>query len=110
MWPERTSDIALFASPSGRWCARVRSEFFRPDPAVRREISGGSMDDRDLSDVLSEFARTLATDFPIQGILLGLNIIESVAHNHGGEVCLVSAPGEGTTVTVTLPLLRCRAD
>jgi light-regulated signal transduction histidine kinase (bacteriophytochrome) len=35
----------------------------------------------------------------------GLNIIESIARNHGGTVALVSERGRGTTFTVTLPLL-----
>src|SRR5687767_1805456 len=40
----------------------------RPDPAASQLSPGGVMEHR-LSAVLSEFARTLATDFPIQGIL-----------------------------------------
>lgn len=56
------------------------------------------------------FRGATALQHEIQGSGLGLNIIQSIVHNHGGEISLVSAPGEGTTVTITLPLLPGRAD
>lgn len=60
-------------------------------------------------DLFTRFFRgSTAQDHEIQGSGLGLNIIESIAHNHRGDVSLVSAEGEGTTVTVTLPLLQPR--
>ncbi|MFL5301544.1 MAG: sensor histidine kinase, partial [Anaeromyxobacteraceae bacterium] len=34
---------------------------------------------------------------------LGLFIVSEIARAHGGTVAVASAPGEGTTVTVTLP-------
>src|SRR5579863_10054161 len=41
-----------------------------PKPRLRRARESAFMaTDRQLADVLSEFARTLTTDFPIQGIL-----------------------------------------
>jgi signal transduction histidine kinase len=57
-------------------------------------------------DLFTRFFRaSTAQQHEIQGSGLGLNIIESIAHNHGGKVSLISADGEGTAVTVTLPLL-----
>ena len=62
------------------------------------------------SELFTRFFRgATARQHAIQGSGLGLNIIESIAHNHGGEVSLVSAPDEGTTVTVRLPLFRAPA-
>jgi signal transduction histidine kinase len=39
------------------------------------------------------------------GTGLGLAIVRRIARAHGGEVEVASTPGEGTTVTVTLPAL-----
>ena len=38
------------------------------------------------------------------GTGLGLSIVKHVARNHGGDVTVMSKPGEGTIFTVTLPL------
>lgn len=38
------------------------------------------------------------------GTGLGLAIVKHAAQCHGGHICLKSAPGEGTVVTVTLPV------
>ncbi|MBI1833479.1 MAG: ATP-binding protein [Candidatus Andersenbacteria bacterium] len=35
---------------------------------------------------------------------LGLSIVQAVIHNYGGSVNISSKPGEGTTVTLTLPI------
>jgi two-component system, cell cycle sensor histidine kinase PleC len=46
---------------------------------------------------------------PDKGTGLGLPIIKGLAEAHGGGVSLKSRVGEGTTVTVTLPVARVRA-
>lgn len=38
------------------------------------------------------------------GTGLGLTLVQSVAHAHGGEVAISSRQGKGTTVTIILPL------
>lgn len=40
------------------------------------------------------------------GLGLGLHIVRTIVTGFGGEVSLESAPGKGTTVTVTLPLKK----
>ena len=46
---------------------------------------------------------------PDKGTGLGLPIVKGLAEAHGGAVSLKSRVGEGTTVTVTLPAERLRA-
>ncbi|HVV52559.1 MAG TPA: ATP-binding protein [Polyangia bacterium] len=41
-----------------------------------------------------------------EGTGLGLPIVASIVRNHGGEISLASAPGEGTTVTILWPAAR----
>jgi heavy metal sensor kinase len=38
------------------------------------------------------------------GAGLGLAIVKSICHAHGGTITVISAPGAGTTLSVTLPL------
>ncbi|SDD80109.1 PAS fold-containing protein [Nocardioides lianchengensis] len=41
----------------------------------------------------------------VQGLGLGLSICKAVVEAHGGEISMVTSPGQGTTVTVVLPAL-----
>jgi signal transduction histidine kinase len=43
-----------------------------------------------------------------QGIGLGLPIVQGIVERHGGSVSLVTSPGKGTQVTVSLPVSRAR--
>jgi PAS domain S-box-containing protein len=49
------------------------------------------------------FRSRTATDRAIQGVGLGLTIVQSIIALHGGTIEVSSAPGEGTTVVVKLP-------
>jgi PAS domain S-box-containing protein len=44
------------------------------------------------------------TTRPGVGVGLGLPIVSGIVERHGGRIALDTAPGKGTTVTVTLPL------
>lgn len=58
------------------------------------------------ADLFTRFFRgSAAKAQAIAGSGLGLNIIQSIAHNHGGSVSVASTHRRGTTFTVTLPLL-----
>jgi two-component system cell cycle sensor histidine kinase/response regulator CckA len=43
------------------------------------------------------------------GFGLGLTTVHSIVKRHGGSIDVASTPGEGTTVTVTLPAMEGRA-
>ena len=51
------------------------------------------------------FRASNATRRGVPGTGLGLVIVRSIIEQHGGRVALCSAEGEGTTVTVRLPLV-----
>jgi two-component system OmpR family sensor kinase len=59
--------------------ARAFERFYRSDPSRTREPGGG-------------------------GAGLGLSIVAALVAAHGGRVELATAPGEGATFTVRLPL------
>ena len=55
--------------------------------------------------VFERFARASnADERAAPGAGLGLTVVKSIVEGHGGEVGVLSAPGAGTTMRVTLPL------
>jgi PAS domain S-box-containing protein len=83
-------------------------EFIRNHPAsgpglhARIIVSdtGAGMSTRVLERVLEPFYTTKP---PGQGTGLGLSIIHGIVRTHRGALEIASAPGRGTTVTITLP-------
>ncbi|WP_017542348.1 sensor histidine kinase, partial [Nocardiopsis prasina] len=63
---------------------------------------GPGMVTEDLGRAFDRFYRSNRT--PGSGSGLGLSIVHAIADAHGGGVDLDSTPGEGTTVTVRIPL------
>jgi cell cycle sensor histidine kinase DivJ len=45
-----------------------------------------------------------------RGSGLGLSLVKALAHMHGGEMAIDSKLGEGTTVSVVLPVIAARED
>jgi signal transduction histidine kinase len=77
----------------------------RVDAGWRLDITddGIGMRERDLPRAREVFARLHgATDFG-GGEGIGLSFAAAIAHVLGGELSLSSTPGEGTTVSLTLP-------
>ncbi|WP_110180729.1 ATP-binding protein [Nocardioides solisilvae] len=67
--------------------------------------TGMGVAESDQPHVFARFYRTnQANELAIPGSGLGLSIVQAVVAGHGGEVSLASTPGEGTTVTVSLPM------
>jgi signal transduction histidine kinase len=73
----RVSDTGVGIGPAD--LPHVFERFYRADPARARDPGGSG---------------------------LGLAIAQWIVQQHGGEITLASAPGQGTTVTVCLPTRR----
>jgi two-component system phosphate regulon sensor histidine kinase PhoR len=85
--------IEVSAAAEGEWAV------------IRVADTGIGIPERDRKELFTRFARASnATARRIPGTGLGLVIVQVIVRNHGGEVDLESAEGEGTTVTVRLPL------
>ncbi len=72
--------------------------------AIAVEDHGIGIPARDVERIFERFYRVdRARARDTGGTGLGLSIVRHIAHNHGGEVHVVSREGEGTTFTLTLP-------
>ncbi len=72
---------------------------------IRVEDRGIGIDAADVPHVFEPFFRgRRAVDAQVRGSGIGLSVVRHVVQSHGGEVHLGSRPGEGTVVTVVLPV------
>ena len=73
---------------------------------LRLEVSdtGAGIPAADLPRVFDPFFRSAATAAMAEGSGLGLAVVRSLVELMGGTIALASTPGQGTTVTVELPL------
>jgi len=71
------------------------------EDAVEIDISdtGGGIKPENIGKVFDPFFSTKDS-----GTGLGLSLAHRIIENHGGAITVKSAPGEGTTFRVTLPL------
>jgi signal transduction histidine kinase len=97
---------AVKYSPAG---ARVdvTAEMLEDGGAVRIRVAdrGLGIDASDLPHIFKPFYRgRRAVEAQVRGTGVGLSVVLHVVQSHGGDVHLDSRAGEGTTVTVVLPV------
>jgi len=92
-----------FARPQGSVTLSVDTE--GTDAVLRVTDDGIGLSAEDQRQVFDRFFRARnSTELAIPGMGLGLAIVRAFVHAHQGTVSLQSTLGEGTTVTVRLPL------
>lgn len=57
-----------------------------------------------LATIWNRYSVTPKMSAPTDGIGLGLTIVQTIARRHGGSAVLESSPGQGTRITVSIPL------
>lgn len=103
------SNALKFTPDGGRISLRVAHAPVGGVNFVVRD-SGIGMDADKIANALEPFRqldRSLARRF--EGAGLGLSIAKSLAELHGGSLMVASAPGKGTTVTLSIPPARVSA-
>lgn len=65
---------------------------------------GMGMTPQQIEQVFDRFYRAVDVNYSAGGLGLGLGIVKQIIVDHDGEVLVSSTPGEGTTITFTLPL------
>lgn len=73
--------------------------------SIRFEItdSGQGIAAEDLPHIFEPF---FSTKHDASGIGLGLSIVHGIVQNHKGKIQVKSEPGRGTTMSVTIPLIK----
>jgi signal transduction histidine kinase len=103
------SNAVKFTPSGGRIGVSIGREAERA--AVRVRDTGIGIPDSDRKSLFTRFFRaTNAVERSIPGTGLGLTIVRTIVANHGGEMDIESAEGEGTTVTVRIPLRASHHD
>jgi signal transduction histidine kinase len=83
----------------------VSGETERDRLIIRISDTGIGMPAEDIPLVVLPFhRRKRAFDGTHQGAGIGLPFAKAILELHGGQLEIESAPGKGTTVTITLPL------
>ena len=88
---------AIEAMPDG---GRLRIASETTEEMLRLEItdSGGGISEEEAKNIFEPFYTTKS-----QGLGLGMPYARKIIEQHGGTISLISQPGQGTTIRLTLP-------
>ena len=95
------SNAFKFTPKGGHITLEIRVEVKRVE--LRLTDTGCGIAPELLETIFDRYLHTERIDPPPHGLGLGLPICRRIAQEHGGSLLLTSRPGEGTTVTVSLP-------
>jgi signal transduction histidine kinase len=94
-----------FTEPAGRVTVTVESARKMREVVIRVTDTGVGIPSDDIPQLFSRFFRASnVRRAAISGVGLGLSITRQVVHSHGGTVTVDSAVGQGTTMTLRLPV------
>ncbi len=95
-------DNALkYSDPGG--AVRIAAGIEAENLVITVRDSGIGIRDEDLPKVKAKFYKANSTR---RGSGIGLAVADEIITRHGGTLTLESVYGEGTTVTITLPILK----
>jgi signal transduction histidine kinase len=103
-------DNALQYTPvGGTITVTARATVERPGIMLQVADTGVGIPAKDLPHIFERYyradkARSRRTAVAGSGAGLGLSIVSGIVEDHGGTISAASAPGQGATVTITLPL------
>jgi signal transduction histidine kinase len=80
----------------------VRTQRVNGHVAIAVEDTGPGIASEDIGEIFEKYRRAPAAR-RVDGVGLGLFIARTIAHAHGGDVQVESAPGHGSTFTLVLP-------
>ena len=103
------TNAVKFTPDGGRVRTVLEVDEQRRSAVISVADTGLGIPESDLEAVFGRFFRTaVVQEHAIQGSGLGLAIVKTIVESHEGRVDVRSAPGEGATFTITLPLARTK--
>ena len=103
VWYNLLDNAIKFTPAGGR--IDVRLAHGETHISVSVSDTGAGMDEATRQRIFEQFYRG-SSGLQKEGCGLGLPLVKRIAELHGGTVTAESAPGEGTTFTVTLPFCK----
>jgi PAS domain S-box-containing protein len=101
------TNAVKFTPDGGRVQVEVHADTQSRSAVLAVTDTGLGIPESDLTQVFGRFFRSsVVQERAIQGSGLGLAIVKTIVESHEGRIDVRSAPGNGTTFTVTLPLVR----
>jgi signal transduction histidine kinase len=96
-------DNALKYTPSGE-IVHIQLEAGNQQLTIRVIDHGSGINQKELPYIFDRYYRSAdPTNAAIKGTGLGLAICREIIHKHGGEIGVLSEPGQGSTFYFTLP-------
>jgi PAS domain S-box-containing protein len=77
---------------------------------IKVQDQGVGMTDEQIARVFDKFYRADPSNHAINGLGMGMSIVQNIIHAHDGTINILSTPGEGTTVTVMLPIQAAKSE
>src|SRR5205085_2120154 len=97
------SNAVKFTPDGGRVHVSVTAD--ETDVVIRVADTGMGIPTADQAHIFERFYRSSATQhLAVPGTGLGLSITKAIIDEHGGQISISSVPGQGTEVTLRLPL------
>ena len=104
------SNAVKFTLDGGSIAVRLEVDAARRSASLSVSDTGLGIPESDLEPSSAASSVTaVVQEHAIQGSGLGLAIVKTIVESHEGRIDVRSAPGEGTTFTITLPLARTPA-
>jgi signal transduction histidine kinase len=101
------TNAVKFTPDGGRVRVEVHADTQSRSAVLVVTDTGLGIPESDLEQVFGRFFRSsIVQERAIQGSGLGLAIVKTIVESHEGRIDVRSAPGNGTTFTITLPLVR----
>lgn len=97
-----------FTPQGGRILVDVEADNREGDERLRFSVTdtGPGIPEEELSLVFHKYYRASGIRNEVDGVGLGLSISRHIVEAHGGEVWVNSTPGDGSTFSFTLPVVR----